>query len=111
MQYGRLAGSCYLTLRDHGRAESLLQSTAHQLATEQKVSSLVLGNLALARLRQGELDGALLSLHAALDGLAATRSGAGLSVVFRAGRELRPWRGRPAVAEVHDRMLGLLSSA
>lgn len=109
-QSGRLAGSCYLSLGLPQRAEGLLSATAKTMAGEQKVSALVLGNLGLAYIRQRQVEAAVASLHAALDELERTRGGAGLNVVFTAGRELHPWRGEPIVHEVHDRMLALVAA-
>ena len=109
-QPGRLAGSCYLSLRLPKQAEALLSATAEAMAGQQKVSSLVLGNLALAHIRQRQPDAAVASLHTAIDELERTRGGAGLNVVFAAGLELRPWREEPAVHEVHDRMLALVAT-
>jgi transcriptional regulator with XRE-family HTH domain len=108
-QPGRLAGSCYLSLGLPKRAEELLADTAQALAGAQKVSALVLGNLGLAHIRQGQLEAAAPTLHTAIDVLERTRGGAGLNVVFAAGRELRPWRGEPVVHEIHDRMLALVA--
>jgi hypothetical protein len=109
-QPGRLAGSCYLSLRLPKKAEAQLSATAEAMAGQQKVSSLVLGNLALAHLRQRQVDAAVASLHTAIDELERTRGGAGLNVVLTAGRELRPWSDEPAVHEVHDRMLALVAT-
>ena len=71
----------------------------------------VLGNLALAYLRQRQLDAATATLHEAIDLLEASRGGAGLTVVFSAGRELYPWRAEPAVHDVQDRLLALVARA
>lgn len=109
-QPGRLAGSCYLSLGLPERAEVLLSATAQAMAGEQKVSALVLGNLGLAYIRQRQVDSAVASLHTAIDELERTRGGAGLTVVFSAGRELRPWRTEPDVHEVNDRMLALVAN-
>jgi transcriptional regulator with XRE-family HTH domain len=109
-QPGRLAGSCYLSLHLPKQAEALLSATAEAMAGQQKVSSLVLGNLALAHISQRQPDAAVASLHTAIDELERTRGGAGLNVVFTAGLELRPWRDEPAVHEVHDRMLALVAT-
>ena len=110
-QAGRLAGSCYLSLGLAAQAERFLSDTAQTMAAQEKVSALVLGNLALAHLRQRHIDAATAVLHTAIDALEGTRGGAGLNVVFTAGRELSPWRSEPTVREVHDRMLGLLATA
>jgi transcriptional regulator with XRE-family HTH domain len=110
-QVGRLSGSCYLSLGLPDRAEVFLTGTAAAQASQEKISALVLGNLGLAHLRQRHLDQATAILHLAIDVLERTRGGAGLNVVFAAGRELRPWRAELAVQEVHDRLLGLLATA
>jgi len=109
-QAGRLAGSCYLSLGLPERAEVLLSATARAIAGEQKVSALVMGNLGLAHIRQRQLEAAVASLHAAIDELERTRGGAGLNVVFTAGRELSTWRSEPPVHEIHDRMLALVAT-
>jgi tetratricopeptide (TPR) repeat protein len=109
-QHGRLAGSCYLSLKLPDRAEVLLSAAAQAMAGEQKVSSLVLGNLGLAYIRQRQVEEAVASLHAAIDELERTRGGAGLNVVFTAGWELRPWRDEVIVQEVQDRMLALVAN-
>ncbi|MDU0256239.1 helix-turn-helix transcriptional regulator [Streptomyces sp. PU10] len=110
-QFGRLAGSCYLSLGDHRRAESLLASTADKLRDRRKSRAIVLGNLTLARIRQRDVDAGVASLTEAIAELETTRGGGGMNIVFAAARELRPWRQEPLVAEVHDRLLGLMTAA
>lgn len=110
-QIGRMSGSCYLSLGLAAQAATFLKEAATALASQEKVSALVLGNLGLAQIRQRQLDEAAASLHTAIDVLEQTRGGAGLNVVFAAGRELRPWRSETVVQEVHDRLLGLLATA
>ena len=110
-QLGRLAGSCYLFLGHPERAEPILTATAEALNARPKTRSLVLGNLALAYLRQRQLDAATGTLHEAIDVLEASRGGGGLTVVFSAGRELYPWRAEPAVHDVQDRLLALVAHA
>lgn len=61
-QHGRLAGSCYLFLKDAKRAEPILASTAQALRDCSKSQAIVLGNLALARIRQQKLDEAAAAL-------------------------------------------------
>jgi hypothetical protein len=34
-----------------------------------------------------------------------------MTVVFRAARELYPWRQEAAVQDIHDRLLGLMARA
>jgi tetratricopeptide (TPR) repeat protein len=108
-QFGRLAGSCYLSLALPRKAEHHLSGTVQAMQTRQKVSALVLGNLALALIRQRRLEEATSVVHEAIDEVERTRGGGGLNVIFAAGRELRPWRDEPQVQEVHDRLLALIA--
>lgn len=108
-QFGRLSGSCYLSLGDAQRAESILRGTAALLADRQKSRSLVLGNLALSLIRQRKLDEATAILHQAVDALEKSRGAGGLNVVFGAAKELRPWRSEPVVRDVTDRLLSLMA--
>lgn len=107
--YDRLAGSCYLELGLPMRAEPLLASAADGLQERPKTRSLVLGNLALSRLRQRQLEAATSTLHKAIDLLEISRGGGGMTVAFAAGRELSAWWPHPAVQEVQDRLLGLVA--
>jgi hypothetical protein len=109
-QFGRMAGSCYLSLEDTGRAQALLEATAASLNDHSKSQAIVLGNLALALIRQGDLDEAAGRLHQAIDIIELNWGGGGLNIVFEAGRELRPWREAPVVQDVHDRLLTLMAS-
>lgn len=109
-QFGRLAGSCYLFLNDARRAQPILEDTASALRDRSKSQAIVLGNLALACIRQGDLDEAAARLHEAIDVIEQTMGGGGLTIVFAASRELRPWRSLPAVDEVQDRLLGLMAT-
>ncbi|MFJ8753881.1 hypothetical protein ACIREO_31825 [Streptomyces sp. NPDC102441] len=110
-QFGRLAGFCYLSLGDHRRAEILLTDTAEKLRDRRKSRAIVLGNLTLARIRQRDVEAAVASLTEAIAELETTRGGGGMNIVFGAARELRPWRQEPLVAEVHDRLFGLMTAA
>src|SRR5258708_5642575 len=76
-QPGRLAGSCYLFLRDAKAATEILEETAQALQEHSKSHALVLGNLALAYIRQGTLDEAVASLHLAIDMTEVSRGGGG----------------------------------
>ncbi|MFF7247598.1 helix-turn-helix transcriptional regulator [Embleya sp. NPDC008237] len=109
-QFGRLAGSCYLNLGQNHRAQQQLQSTAEQLLTRRKSRTIVLGNLTLALIRQGELDNAVSVLGQAIDELEQTRGGGGMNVIFAAGRELRPWHRRVDVQDVQDRLFTLMTA-
>lgn len=110
-QRGRLAGSCYLFLGDAERAHAILEDTAHELCDRSKSQAIVLGNLSLACLRQGNLDEAAGRLHEAIDVIELTRGGGGLNIVFGACRELQPWRQVAAVQDVYDRVLTLMTAA
>jgi len=66
-QPGRLAGSCFLFLRDARAAAGVLEQAAQALQDRSKSHALVLGNLALAYIRLGHLDAATASLHRAID--------------------------------------------
>jgi transcriptional regulator with XRE-family HTH domain len=108
-QFGRMAGSCYLFLEDTRRAQGLLETTAAAISDHSKSQAIVLGNLALALIRQGNLDEAAGRLHEAIDVIELNRGGGGLNIVFTAGREIRPWRTVPVVQDVHDRLLNLMA--
>jgi tetratricopeptide (TPR) repeat protein len=108
-QFGRLAGSCYLSLADTGRAVALLESTAAALGDGSKSQAVVLGNLARALIHQGDLDAAADRLHQAMDVIEHNWGGGGLTIIFRAGRELRPWRTTPVVQDAYDRLLTLMA--
>jgi transcriptional regulator with XRE-family HTH domain len=109
-QLGRMAGSCYLFLEDSRRAQGLLEATASSLSDGSKSQAIVLGNLALALIRQRNLDEAAGRLHEAIDVIEQNWGGGGLNILFEAGRELRPWRALPVVQGIHDRMLTLMAS-
>ena len=108
-QFGRMAGSCYLFLEDTRRAQGLLEATAAAHSDHSKSQAIVLGNLALALIRQGDLDEAAGRLHEAIDVIELNRGGGGLTIVFSAGREMRPWRTVPVVHDVYDRLLSLMA--
>jgi transcriptional regulator with XRE-family HTH domain len=110
-QFDRMAGSCYLFLGNHRRAQKVLEKTARGIRRQNKSRAIVLGNLSLAHLRQGELDAATAALHEAIDVVEETRGGGGMNIVFDAGKELRCWRAERVVAEVYDRLLSLMTAA
>ncbi|GGU45863.1 helix-turn-helix transcriptional regulator [Streptomyces coeruleorubidus] len=109
-QFGRLAGSCYLSLGQHRRAQEVLETTAAELQDRRKSRAIVLGNLTLAYIRQREIDAAVATLTEAITELEDTRGGGGLNLVFRAARELRSWRQEQIVADVHDRLFALMAT-
>lgn len=109
-QPGRLAGSCYLFLDRPQRAQPILEATASQLQDRSKSQAIVLGNLSLAHLRQGQAEDAAAVLHQAIDVTQQTWGGGGLNIVFSACRELQPWRQVAAVQDVYDRVLTLMAT-
>lgn len=108
--FGRLAGSCYLSLGRYQQAQSLLADTARRLQDQPKSLAIVLANLAMSHLRQRQVDAATGVLHEAIDMTARTRGGGGMNLVFDVGRELAPWRHEPVVQHVHDRLHDLMTS-
>jgi hypothetical protein len=106
---GRMQGSCYLTLGDSAKAGSILENTARRLQGHHKSKAIILGNLALAHVRQRDIDQATTVLHRGIDLLEVSRGGGGLNVVSAAIRELRPWRHEPIVQDVHERLLALMT--
>jgi transcriptional regulator with XRE-family HTH domain len=110
-QHGRLAGSCFLFLGKPDKAEPILDATRQLLKDQKKSTAIVLGNLALAGIRQRNVDGAVVRLHEAIDVVEVSRGGGGLNIVFTAARELRPWRNERVVQEVNDRLLGPMTAA
>jgi tetratricopeptide (TPR) repeat protein len=109
-QPGRLAGSCYLFLRDARAAAGILEKTAQALQERSKSHALVLGNLALAYIRQGLLDAAVAKLHLAINVTEVSRGGGGLNVIFAAGRQLQHWRQNSDVQDVYDRIMALMAA-
>ncbi|GES33099.1 helix-turn-helix domain-containing protein [Streptomyces angustmyceticus] len=109
--FGRLAGSCCLSLGRFDKAQQFLQDTASRMQGRRKSRAIVLGNLTLTAIRRGDLDDALVVFNDAVDELQGTRGGGGMNIVFRAARELRPWRAEIAVQEAQDRLLALMEAA
>ena len=106
---GRIQGSCYLALGDSAKAGSILEGAARRLQGRHKSKAIILGNLALAHVRQRDVDQAATVLHRAIDLLEVTRGGGGLNVVSAAARELRPWRQEAVVQDVNERLLALMT--
>src|SRR6266511_213675 len=100
-----------LALLHVGEAHAMLDEARQVLNDGKKSTAIVLGNLALAGIRQRDIDAAVVRLHEAIDVVEHTRGGGGLNVVFTAARELRPWRNERAVQEVNDRLLMLMTAA
>ncbi|MGB6160995.1 MAG: helix-turn-helix transcriptional regulator [Pseudonocardiaceae bacterium] len=110
-QHDRLAGSCYLFLKNAKRAEHVLEATARALQDRSKSQAIVLGNLTLAYIRQTKLDEAAVTLHRTIDVVEQTWGGGGLNIVFNASRELRQWRQVPVIQDVYDRLLSIMARA
>jgi len=108
--HGRLAGSCYLSLGQPERAEAPLLAARTVLQEQKKATAIVLGNLALAGIRQRQIDAATTYLHEAIDVVEQTRGAGGLNVAFTAARELQPWHDEPGVQEVNDRLMALMTA-
>jgi tetratricopeptide (TPR) repeat protein len=108
---GRVRGSCYLALGDGAKAGPILEGTARGLQGRHKSKAIVLGNLALAHIRQHDVEQAAAVLHRAIDLLEVSRGGGGLNVVFTAVRQLRPWRDEPFTQDVNERLLTLMALA
>ena len=109
-QPGRLAGSCYLFLHDAKGAAAILEETALALQDHSKSQAVVLGNLALAYIRLGQLDAAVARLNLAIDVTERNRGGGGLNVICTAGRQLRQWRRSAEVQDVYDRIMALMAA-
>jgi tetratricopeptide (TPR) repeat protein len=106
---GRIQGSCYLALGDSAKAGSILESTARRLHGRHKSKAIILGNLALAYVRQRDVEQTATVLHRAIDLLEVSRGGGGLNVVSATVRELHPWRHEPVVQDVNERLLALMT--
>lgn len=109
--FGRLAGSCYLTLGDSARAESILRTTAAGFSEPSKPQAIVLGNLALAYTAQANIDAAATAFHDAIDVIELTRGAGGLTIVGRIASELAPWATMPSVRDARERLFTVLRAA
>jgi hypothetical protein len=109
-QLGRLAGSCYLFLGQASKAAPVLETTATATPGRSKSQAIIYGNLALARIRQTKIDEATTALGQAIDIVQVNRGGGGLTVIFGAARELRPWQDLPAVRDTYDRLMTLMTA-
>lgn len=106
---GRVRGSCYLALGDSAKAGPILESTARSLQGRHKSKAIILGNLALAHIRQRDVEQAAAVLHRAIDLLEISRGGGGLNVVSAAVHALRPWRHEPFAHDLKERLLALMA--
>ncbi|HEY0696598.1 MAG TPA: helix-turn-helix transcriptional regulator [Micromonospora sp.] len=105
----RVSGSCQLFLGNARKAEAVLRPLSAALHEQPKSRGIVLGNLALAHIRQREIESATAALQQAIDLVEANRGGGALNVLFTAGRALSPWRARSEVQDVIDRMFALMA--
>jgi transcriptional regulator with XRE-family HTH domain len=110
-QLGRLTGSCYLFLGQAGKAAPVLEVTAAAAKGRSKSQAIVYGNLALALIHQTKIDEAAAVLAEAINIVEVNRGGGGLTIIFGAARELRPWQDLPAVRDTYDRLLTLMTTA
>ncbi|GLZ57770.1 helix-turn-helix transcriptional regulator [Micromonospora sp. NBRC 107095] len=108
-QYARLEGSCWLFLNKPDKAITALQTAQKLSETQQKSTAVILGNLALASILRRDIEAATSYLHQAIDVIESTRAGGGLNLAFTAARQLSPWRAEPAVQDVNDRLLTLMT--
>ena len=74
---GRVRGSCYLALGDGAKAGPILERTAGSLQGRHKSKAIILGNLALAHIRQRDVEHAAAVLHRAIDLLESRAVGVG----------------------------------
>jgi hypothetical protein len=99
---------CCLLLSDPKGAQASLQETVECLgANRDKHKAVMLGDLAKAHARQGDLEQACWVLHQAIDLVELTRDAGGTKRAFEAGRQLRRWQHEPPVQDVQDRLLTL----
>lgn len=102
--------SCCLFLGQARKAAPVLETTATAAAGRSKSQAIVYGNLALAFIRQTKIDEAAAALGQAIDIVEVNRGGGGLTLIFGAARELRPWQDFPAVRDTYDRLLTLMTA-
>ncbi|MFE0265766.1 helix-turn-helix domain-containing protein [Nocardiopsis alba] len=105
----RIAGSVHLELERPGRAQHLLEQAVHVLADRPKTRGIALANLAMAHVRQQEVEGATLILHHAMDIAHTTHAGGATSLIANVVRELSSWRTLPAVIDIQDRFVDLIT--
>lgn len=105
----RIAGSVYLELDQPSRAQSALEQAVHVLRDRPKTRGIALANLSLTHVRQREVEGATTVLHHAMDLSCTTHAGGATPLIASVVRELAPWRTVPAVVNVQDRFIDLLT--
>lgn len=109
-QFARLEGCCWLFLNKPEKALAALQNARKFSQVQRKSTAVILGNLALASILRRDLEAATSYLSQSIDVIELNRSGGGLELAFTAARALRPWCAKPAVQDVKDRLLTLMTS-
>lgn len=105
----RIAGSVFLELDQPVQARQMLEQAVLALTDRPKTCGIALANLALAHVRQREIEGAASALHHAMDLTQATHAGGATSLIASVVKELAPWRTEEVVLAVQDRFIDLLT--
>lgn len=108
--YQRLSGAAYLALGRHAEARAALTEAAEHHEPG-KILALVLGQLALACLGDGDTGAALRHVRTAIELAELTQSVGALAVAFRAGREIVRGCGaaEPGTLEIVDQLLTVIA--
>lgn len=108
--YQRLSGAAYLALGRHAEARAALTEAAERHEPG-KILALVLGQLALACLGEGDTGAALRYVRTAIELAELTQSVGALAVAFRAGREIVRGCGaaEPEALEIVDQLLTVVA--
>jgi tetratricopeptide (TPR) repeat protein len=109
--FPRMAGSCFLFLNRPKAAENLLERAIARPQDPSKSDAIVLGNLALAHIRQRRPDEAGHAFDQALDVVTRTWGGGGITMAFQVSRELQSWRHVPTIQDACERLLDVMASA
>lgn len=109
-QFAQLEGSCWLFLNRPDKALAALQTARKFSQSQRKSTAVILGNLVLASILRRDVEAATSYLHQTINVIELNRSGGGLKLAFTAAQALRPWRAKPAVQDVKDRLLTLMTS-
>ena len=103
-------GVCELHVGTAERAhEHLERSLANLIAPRDQVQRGIAGtDLAIARVRCGDVRSATTLLHECVETIAATRGRVAAQRIGRARRELAPWRAESFVAELDDHIYDVM---
>jgi tetratricopeptide (TPR) repeat protein len=109
--YQRLAGAAHLALGRHTEARAALTEAATRYEPG-KILALVLGQLALACLGEGDTGAALRHTRTAIELAEVTHSVGAMAVAFRAGREIVRGCGgaEPEALEIVDQLLTVVAA-